>query len=84
MESGAVREMIAQLSERYGKDADLTIHIGNFHEYLGMRLDHWMQGGVKINVTEYLSKILEDVPQKHKGHLVMPVANHLFEVGKAA
>ena len=76
--------MIAQLSEWYGKDVDLTIHIGNFHKHLGMRLDHWIQGGVKINVTEYLSKILEDVPQKHKGHLVMPVANHLFEVGKAA
>ena len=32
-----VEELIAQLSERYGKEADLTFHKGKMHAYLGMR-----------------------------------------------
>ena len=33
-------------------------------------------------MTEYLSKILKDVHQEHKGKEFTPAANHLYEVKK--
>ena len=33
-----VDALINKLSERYGKEADLTTHRGKVHEYLGMKL----------------------------------------------
>ena len=32
--------LINKLSERYGKEVDLTIHRGKVNEYLGMKLDY--------------------------------------------
>ena len=34
-----VDALINKLSKRYGEEADLTIHQGKLHEYLGMKLD---------------------------------------------
>ena len=35
-----VDALINKLSERYGKEADLTIHQGKVHKYLGMKMDY--------------------------------------------
>ena len=51
-----VDALIKKLSERYGKEADLTIHQGKVHEYLGMKLDYHKKGKVKIYMTDYLEK----------------------------
>ena len=75
-----VKEIISQLRKRYGKYTNLTVHRGEVYEYLKMKLGYQTQGKVKIYMTEYLSKILKDVPEKHKVHTVMPAENHLFEV----
>ena len=45
-----VDALINKLSERYGKEADLTIHRGKVHTYLGMKLDYCKQGKVKIDM----------------------------------
>ena len=47
-------------------------------------MNYRTQGKVKIGMTEYLSKVLEDMPQKHKGNTVTPNDNHLFEANKIA
>ena len=31
-----------------------------------------------------MSKVLQDMPKKHKGYASMPASNHLFEVRKTA
>ena len=49
-----VDALIRKLSERYIKEADLTIHQGKVHEYLGMKLNYHEQGKVKIDMTDYL------------------------------
>ena len=36
----AVDSLINKISKQYGKEADLTIHRGKVHEYLGMKLDY--------------------------------------------
>ena len=50
VEIGVVKEIIAQLSERCGKEVDLKIHIWKVHKYLVMRLEYRTQGKVKIDM----------------------------------
>ena len=77
-----VSALINKLSKRYGKEADLTIHQGKVHEYLGMKLDYCEEGKVKIDMTDYLKKILDDLPNKYQGRAITLAANHLFSVNK--
>ena len=51
-----VDALIKNLSERYGKEADLTIYRGKVHEYLGMKLDYREQGKLKTDMTDHLKK----------------------------
>ena len=51
-----VDALIRKLSKQYGKEADLTIHRGKVHAYLGMKLNYCEQGKVKIDMTDYLKK----------------------------
>ena len=50
------------------------------HEYLVMKIDYCKKGKVKIDMTDYLKKILDDFPDKYQGEAITPAANHLFEV----
>ena len=59
--------LINKLGERYGKEEDLTIHQGKLHKYLGMNMDYHEEGKVKICMTDYLKKILDDLPNKYQG-----------------
>ena len=77
-----VNALINKLSERYGKGVDLTIHRGKVHEYLGMKLDYRKEGKVKINITDYLKKILNNLSSKYQGRAITPAENLIFEVIK--
>ena len=77
-----VDALINKISERYEKEEDLTIHRGKVHKYLGMKLDYRKEGKVKIDMTDYLKKILDDRSDKYQGRAITPAANHLFEVNK--
>ena len=74
--------LISKISKRYRKEADLTIHQGKVHKYLGIKLDYFNQGKVKIDTTDYLKTILDDIPDKYQGISITPAANHLFEVNE--
>ena len=52
------------------------------HEYLGMKLDYRKEGKVKIDMTDYLKNILDNLPSKYQGRTITPAANHIFEVKK--
>ena len=56
------KEIIVQGSNHYGKDANLTIQRGGVHKYLVMILEYRTQGKVKINIVEYLYKVLGEIP----------------------
>ena len=74
--------LINKLSEQYGNEADLTIHRGKVRQYLRMKLEDLEQGKVKTDMTDYLKKILYDLPDKYQGRAIKPAANHLFEVNE--
>jgi hypothetical protein len=63
-----------------GKRAPLTINRGKIHDYLGMTLDYSEKGCIKIDMTEYVAKILEEMPEDMAGTATLPAANHLFRI----
>ena len=75
-----VDALINKLSKKYGKEADLTIHQGKVHKYLGMNMDYRKQGKVKVDMKDYLKKILDNLPEKYQGRAITPEEKHHFEV----
>ena len=73
-----VDALISNLSERYGKEAELTIHQGKVQKYLGIKLDYHKQSKVKIKMMDYLKKILEDLTNKYQRKAITPAAKHIF------
>jgi hypothetical protein len=63
-----------------GKRAPLTITRGRIHDYLRMTLDYKESGCVKIDMTEYVKKIDEEMPEDMDGTATSPAADHLFQI----
>jgi hypothetical protein len=66
-----------------GKRAPLTIARGKIHNYLGMTLDYSEPGVVKINMVDYVQKILDKMPENMDGTATSPAADHLFKITEA-
>ena len=80
-----VTDYIEHSQEIYGTTkAPLTVHWGKKHGYLGMILDYIVEGKVKINMCEYLNKILDDLPEFFDGLAASPAASHLFDINENA
>jgi hypothetical protein len=63
-----------------GKRAPVTINRGKVHDYLGMTLDYTEASSVKIDMTEYVGKILDEIPEDMNGTATSPAADHLFQI----
>jgi hypothetical protein len=86
VDTKVVTALLESLDARYGQEivggkcAPLTINRGKIHNYLGMTLNYTEAGSVKINMTEYVGKILDKMPEDMDGTATSPVANHLFQI----
>jgi hypothetical protein len=63
-----------------GKRAPLTINRGKLHDYLGMTLDYSEPGHVKLDMTEYVTKVIDEMPENMAGTATSPAADHLFKI----
>ena len=76
-----VSHFLRWLSVRYDTDdKKLNVIRGPKHDYLGMNLDFSELGTVKIDMTPYITKIVEAFPEKITGVQSTPAADHLFNV----
>ncbi len=66
------------LKDTYGDN--LAENTGRIHDYLGMIFDFSEQDKVKINMTEYLSKVIVDFPKEIVAKAATPAGDHLFKV----
>jgi hypothetical protein len=53
---------------------------GKIHDYLGMQFNFSFQGKVRINMMQYIPKMIEEFPEEIVGKLSTPAADHLFKV----
>jgi hypothetical protein len=50
------------------------------HDYLGMTFNFSLQAELKINMTQYILKVIAAFPKKIVGKAATPVGDHLFKV----
>jgi hypothetical protein len=81
-DKSVVESVVALLQKKYGSDdAPVTVTYGKVHDYLGMTLDYSRDGKVTINMAQYVTEFLRNVPDgMGKGTSVTPAAGHLYEV----
>ena len=58
----------------------IKISHGLIHNFLGMTLDFSSDGEVKIDMKDYIAKMIEAFPDKEVKMATTPAANHLFQV----
>ena len=75
-----INAFLASLKDIYGND--LAESTGKKHDYLGMIFDFSFQGEVRINMTDYISKIIKEFPEEIMGQQATPAADHLFKVNE--
>jgi hypothetical protein len=80
--SKVVDDVVAKLSERYGKRAPLTVTHGLIHEYLGMTIDFSTKGKVMIKMDDYVDGVLEAARDDMSGVATSPAADHLYDVNE--
>ena len=76
--SEAISQFLRALKDIYGNNLAETT--GNVHDYLGMVFDFSEREKVKINMTQYLSKVIADFPEEIIGKAATPAGDHLFKV----
>ena len=84
MDEEIITHLINRLSDRFGQEAPLTVTRGKVHDYLGMILDYSEPGKVKVNMTQYIQDMLDELPPSFDGTAATPAANHLFAVDQEA
>jgi hypothetical protein len=81
-----VTTVLGLLDGRYGQEivggkrAPLTVNRGKVHDYLGMTLDFSEDGVVKIDMQDYVKKVLGEMPEDMDGTATSPAAQYLFQV----
>jgi hypothetical protein len=81
-----VTTMLNLLDEKYGQEivggvrAPITFTRGKKHEYLGMLLDYTETGVVRIDMQEYVKKVLIEMPDDMDGTASSPAAEYLFDI----
>jgi hypothetical protein len=81
VDMSAIEHVIEKLDSEFGKEAPLTVTRGKVHEYLGMTIDFSDPGKVVFSMIEYITKLLDDVPEELlKGSSTSPASNYLFNV----
>ena len=75
-------KFIEWIKENY-EDPDIgmvKVTRGKIHNFLGMTLDYSSDGEVKIDMVEYVKRMIECFPDQDIKTATTPAANHLFQV----
>ena len=75
-----VESLLDLLDGEYGKINPLVTTHGKLHDYLGMTLDYSDDGNVKIVMKDYITKMLDELPDDMNGEAATPASLHLFSI----
>jgi len=73
------------LNKMYGHFGEVKATRGKLHDFLGMQFDFRMEGKVKVNMTEYVDKMLSEFPIKLKStdSAMTPSSSGLLQQGNS-
>ncbi len=66
------------IKDIYGEN--LTETVRTVHDYLGMTFDYSFTKEVRINMWDYLRKVIKKFPKEITGVCATPASDHLFKV----
>ena len=58
---------------------DSRITMGKVHKYLGMTIDFWTPGDLRVTMIDCLKGVLEDFPEVITGRSTIPADNNMFQ-----
>jgi hypothetical protein len=58
----------------------LKENVGTVHDYLGMTFDYLFSKEVRINMWDYIQKVIRGFPAEVTGLCTTPASNYLFKV----
>lgn len=61
VDKAIVDKFVADMEEKFGKEAPLNVSQGSVHDYLGMKLDYLTKGKVIITMIDYIKAIINEV-----------------------
>jgi hypothetical protein len=73
-----IMKMVQEIKNIYGEN--LTEIVGKVHDYLGMTFDFSFTKEVKVNMWDYLRKVIKDFPEEITGVCATPAGDYLFKV----
>ncbi len=69
---------VKKIKDIYGEN--LAEKVGTVHNYLEMTFDYSLDGKVRINMNQYISKVIKEFPQEILGMCTTPAADHLYKI----
>ncbi len=76
--SKAISKFLCALKDIYTDN--LAESTGKIHDYLGMTFNFSLQDELKINMMQYISKVIEAFPKEIVGKAATSAGDHLFKV----
>jgi hypothetical protein len=73
-----IMAFVKKIKDIHGEN--LAEKVGTVHHYLGMTFDYSFDNKVRINMNQYLSKIIKEFPQEISGMCVTPAADHSYKI----
>ena len=72
-----IMTFVQQIKDIYGEN--LTEEVGTVHDYLGMTFDYSFKDEVRINMNQYISKVIKEFPAAITGKCVTPATDNLYK-----
>ncbi len=69
---------LQQIKDIYGEN--LAEKVGTVHNHLGMTFDYSFDDKVRINMNQYISKVIKEFPQGILEISATPAADHLYKI----
>ena len=82
VDPAVVSSVLYDIDVEYGKIVKMTIMQGKVHKYLRMTIDYSSPGKVILYMTNYIGKMLDNIPEDIKGESATPSSYHLFDIAE--
>jgi hypothetical protein len=73
-----IMQVVQQIKDIYGKN--LKENVGTVHDCLGMTFDYSFDKEVRINMWDYIKKVIREFPEEITGVCATPASDYLFKV----
>ena len=73
-----IMKIVQGIKDTHGENLAETV--GTMHDYLGMTFDYSFTKEVRINMWDYLRKVIKEFPEEIMGVCVTTASDHLFKV----